>query len=231
MIRCYDDFVDLLLSSGFSMGGGSADGIYAVIDWGWNEPPPYDTPIAWHTDDPKTDPWVWRMRVLEERSDIAYAKLFFKKSGFITREWYPYFLSARRGGLAFDEAYDDGNISHNAKRIYDVVYECGTMPLHGIKQMAGFTKEDKSGFDRAITELQMRMYLTMCGRQQKLSQKGLEYGWSSTVFCKTEDFFGVAVSEEAAIIPPDAAKEKIREQILKLNPTAQDKKIDKFILG
>ena len=231
MIRCYDDFVDELLKSGFSMAGGSADGIYAIIDWGWNEQPPYDTPIAWHTEDSETDPWVWRMRVLEERSDTAYAKLFFKKSGFITRDWYQYFLAVRRGGMTFDEAYDDGTISHNAKRIYDVVDEFGTMPLHGIKQMSGFTKEDKSGFDRAITELQMRMYLTMCGRQQKLSQKGLEYGWSSTVFCKTEDFFGEAVFEEASKIPPDEAHEIIKEQILRLNPAAQTRRIDKFISG
>jgi hypothetical protein len=117
MVRCYDDFVETLLNAGFSMGGGSADGIYAVIDWGWNEQPPYDTPIAWHTDDPETDPWEWRMRVLDERNDIAYAKVFFKKSGFITKEWYPYFLAVRRSGLSFDEAYENGKISHFAKRI------------------------------------------------------------------------------------------------------------------
>ena len=63
------------------------------------------------------------MRVLDERGDIAYAKLFFKKSGYIIKEWYPYFLAARRGGNTFDEAYKDGTISHLAKRIYDVV--CG----------------------------------------------------------------------------------------------------------
>jgi hypothetical protein len=68
MIRSYNDFVETLLNAGFSMAGGSADGIYAVIDWGWNESPPYDTPIRWHTDDPETDPWEWRIRVLDERS-------------------------------------------------------------------------------------------------------------------------------------------------------------------
>jgi hypothetical protein len=170
MIRCYDDFVETLLTSGFSMGGGNADGIYAVIPWGWNETPPYETPIRWHTENPDTDPWEWRMRVLDERNDVAYGKLFFKKSGYITKEWYPYFLAVRRGNISFDEAYADGTISHFAKRIYDAVSENGTLPLHVIKQLAGFSKEDKSGFDRAITELQMKMYLTMCGRQHKLSQ-------------------------------------------------------------
>jgi hypothetical protein len=230
-VHCYSDFVEVLLKSGFSMGGGSADGICAIIPWGWNETPPYETPVRWHTEDPDTDPWEWRMRVLNERSDIAYGKLFFKKSGFITKEWYPYFLAVRRCGITFDEAYGGGKISNFAKRIYDVVADNGTLPLDGIKQMAGFSKEDKSGFDRAITELQMKMFLTMCGRQQKLSRKGEEYGWSSTVFCTTENFFGEAVFETAAKITGDEAHQKIREQILRLNPDALDKKINKFICG
>lgn len=211
MIKNYSDFVNVLLDAGFSMGGGNSEGIYSTVSWGWDETPPYDTPVRWHTGDAETDPWEWRMRILDERTDIAYAKLFFKKSGFITKEWYPYFLSARRDGRSFGDEYSDGAISNFAKRIYDVVYESGNLPLHAIKQFAGFSKEDKSGFDRALTELQMKLYLTMCGRQQKLSQKGEEYGWSSTVFCTTEDFFGEDVFEKAADIKPEEAAEKIRQ--------------------
>lgn len=230
MIRNYNDFVDALLAAGFSLAGNN-DGIYAVVPWGWNDAPPYETPVSWHTGDPETDPWEWRIRVLDERDDIAYGKIFFKKSGFITKEWYPYFLAARRGGVSFEEAYEDGTISHFAKRIYESVAENGTLPLDGIKQVAGFSKEDKSGFDRALTELQMRMFLTVCGSRQKLSQKGEEYGWSSTVFCTTEAYFGENVFAQAAKISKDEAAEKIRTQILRLNPDAQDKKIKKFIFG
>jgi len=232
MVRCYDDFVEILLDAGFSMAGGSTDGIYAIIDWGWNETPPYETPIAWHTDDPETDPWEWRMRVLEERSDVAYAKLFFKKTGFITRAWYPYFLAARREGLTFDEAYDDGTISHAAKRIYDVVADNGALPTHIIKQLAGFSREDKSSFDKALTELQMKMHLTMCGKQFRSEKLAVSNNaWASTVMTTTERFFGEAVFEEADRISKKTAIEKIREQVLKLNPSAQDKKISKFIFG
>ncbi|MDD4296698.1 MAG: hypothetical protein PHC69_07035 [Ruminiclostridium sp.] len=79
------------------------------------------------------------------------------------------------------DEYSDGTMSHFAKRIYDVIIENETLPLHAIKQISGFSKEDTSKFDRALVDLQMKMYLTMCGRQQKLSKKGEEYGWSSTV--------------------------------------------------
>jgi len=230
MIRCYDDFVETLLTAGFSMGGGSADGIYSIIDWVWNEIPPYETPIAWHTGNIETDPWEWRMRVLDERDDIAYAKVFFKKSGFITKEWYPYFLSARRGGLTFDEAYDDGTVSHYARRIYEAVSENGALATHTIKQVAGFSRDEKTNFDKALTELQMKMYLTMCGKQYRSIKAEMNNCWASTVMTTTESFFGNAVFEEADGIPSEVAFEKIREQILKLNPSADEKKISKFIL-
>lgn len=171
------------------------------------------------------------MRVLDERNDIAYGKLFFKKSGYITKEWYPYFLVARRRGRSFDDSYNAGVMSHFAKRIYDVVAENGNLPLHAIKQIAGFSREDKLQFDKALTELQMKMFLTMCGRQQKLSQKGEEYGWSSTVFCTTESFFDESVFRKAAKLSEQEAREAITERILQLNPDAPPKKREKFIMG
>jgi hypothetical protein len=112
-----------------------------------------------------------------------------------------------------------------------VVAENGNMPMHGLKQIAGFSKEDKPGFDRAMTELQMKMYLTLCGRQQKLSQLGMEYGWASTVFCVTESFFDKEIFVAAAKIPRDEAFDRIKKQIVKLNPGAEEKRIRKFILG
>ncbi|MCL2399943.1 MAG: hypothetical protein FWC91_09420 [Defluviitaleaceae bacterium] len=231
MVRCYNDFIEALLAAGFSMGGGSADGIYAIIEHSWNEEPLHDTPIRWHTGNPETDPWEWINRVLDERNDIAYGKLFFKKSGYITKEWFPCFLAVRRGGIEFYEAYEGGSISHFAKRIYDVVATGKTFPIEEIKRLGGFSREDKSGFDRAMAELQMKMFISPCGRQYKISQKGEEYGWSSTVFCTTEQFWGEEIFEEATKISTDEAIEKIKTQVLKLNPLAEDKKIKKFILG
>ena len=229
MITNYNSFVEALLNAGFSMAGGNSDGIYAVIDWGWNEPLPYDTPIAWHTGNPDTDPWEWRMRVLEERDDIAYSKFFFKKSGFITREWYPYFLAVRRSGT-FEDTYARGVISHEAKRVYDVLSQSDATPSHIAKQEAGFTKENKSAFERALVELQMQMFITTCGRRARTTKMGEEFDcWASAVFCTSEKFWGDDVFEQAAKISSSDAVSKITGQILKLNPDAQQKKIDKFI--
>ena len=230
-IKEYQGFVEALLKSGFSMGGGNDEGVFSLIPWSWDETPPYETPVRWHTGEKETDPWEWRMRVLDERRDIAYGKVFFKKSGYITRAFAPYFLAARRGKEEFAGAYAEGTLSHAAKRIYNAVLEYGTLPLHAIKQIASFGAEEKSRFDSALTELQMRMFLTMCGRQQKLSQKGEEYGWYSTVFCTTEQFWGEEVFAEAASIKKDDAIKAISDQVYVLNPQAEEKKIRKFILG
>jgi len=232
MVHCFDDFVQALLDAGFSMGSGNNDGIYSIVNWNWNEEPPYPTPVSWHTGNMETDPWEWRIRVLEERDDIAYAKVFFKKSGFITKPWYPYFLAARRGEQSFDDAYQDGNISHFGKRIYDVLTTHDRLPLQDIKLHGKFTREDKAGFDRALTELQMKMFTTICSSQPRMSQKGPINGvMPSTVLCTTERFFGMDMFKEAANISIEEAKAKITQQILKLNPQAEEKKINKFIFG
>lgn len=229
MIQNFSDFCRELSECGFSMGGGNAKGIYAVIPFDWTTQNLVETPIKWHTGDPETDPWEWRMRVLEERDDIAYAKVFYQTSGFITKEWYPYFYAVRRKGEAFEEAYDNGTVSRMAKEIYEIISE-GEVAFHEIKQIGGFRREDNSRFERAIVELQMRMFITMCGRAQKVNKKGETYGWSSTVFTTVEDFW-----EKRGVILPDfdpvLSYEKIREQIIRLNPDATQKKIDKFIRG
>ena len=169
------------------------------------------------------------MRVLEERTDIAYSKVFFKTSGFITKDWYPCFYAVRRNGETLEEAYERGGISHTAKRIYDIVRD-GYVALHEIKAMGGFGKEDKSQFDRALVELQMGMFITMTGRKQKKNKYGIEYGWNSTVFTTVENFWAERGFEIRSL---DAGEsyEKIRQQILLLNPTAEEKTIRKFVRG
>ena len=228
MINSFEDFCRELLSCGFSMGGGNAKGIFALIDYDWTNQDALDTPVKWHCGDRSLDPWEWWMRVLEERRYISYSKVFFKTSGFITRDWYPYFYSVRRNGESFEEAYAGGGISYMAKRIYEIV-SAGEVALHEIKALGSFGKEDKAQFNKAVVELQMRMFITMSGRQQK-NKYGLEYGWNSTVFATVEDFWemrGFAITECDA----KESYEKIREQILRLNPMAEKNAIRKFIEG
>ncbi len=228
MIHGYNGFVQALLKAGFSMSG-KCDGVFSLIDFGWEEQPP-DSPIRWHTGDPDTDPWEWRKRVLEQRDDILYGKVFFKKAGYILGDMLPLFLAARGADRAFEERYADGLISHEGKRIFKVLEENGPLPLEEIKALGGFSRENKSAFDRGLTELQMRLDITMCGTRQRRNKFGEEYGWHSTVLCLMEERFPEA-KEKAASIKKDAAIVELTQRVLELNPQADLKKTRKFILG
>jgi len=233
MVRDYDDFIRELLRAGFSQFGGQKDSMVQVIPHTWGDEPP-DSAIQWHTGDPGHDPWQWRMRALSERGDIAYAKVFFQKAGFITQEWYPYFLAVRRPhGRSFGEAYACGMMSRAAKRAYDTLRENGALPVHELKAMAGLgrEKEEKSAFERAIAELQMGLYITLCGQARKVSRAGEAYGWASNMLCLTEDFWPEEVCERAAALDPEEAAEAIEERVYKLNPGADQKKVRRFING
>lgn len=223
-IGSFDGFLKSLYACGFTPGGENPEGVFCLAE-------DFAPCVQWHTDAPDTDPWEWRMRVLDERQDIAYAKLFFQKSGYITLEWYPRFLAVRRNGRGFDEIYFGGELSSDTKRIYQALRSEHILALHEIKQVCGFTSEDKSRFDRALTQLQMKMLITMCGRKRKLAKSGAEYGWNSTVFCTAEDFFPQETFEAAARIKPADAAEKIMQRILEMNPAADMKKAQKLILG
>ena len=225
MIQSYDDFCRELLAAGFSCAG--KDETFSLIGNNWNE----EGSLRWHTGDPEADPWEWRIRVLDERDDIAYAKVFNKKAGFITRAWYPYFLAARRGGISFAQAYMDGTVTHNAKRIYEAISAYGSLPTEEIKRVANFSREDKSKFDSALNELQMRLFVTIQGQQLKFTSAGESYGMPSTVFCTTEHFWGEEVFAQAAGLSESDAVETIAQQIMRLNPAAQEKKVLKFIKG
>ncbi|MBP3611054.1 MAG: hypothetical protein J6J42_12065 [Lachnospiraceae bacterium] len=226
MVNSFKEFCEELIKSGFSMGGGNAKGIYAVVPYDWKTTIP-SCPVVWHTGDPETDPWEWRMRVLEERKDIAYGKVFFGSSGYITKEWYPYFLAVRRQGMTFEEWYETGTISYMEKLVYDVIAENKKIALHDIKRDCGITKETSSQFDKALTSLQKNLFVTMCGRMPKFNKNGEPYGWNSTVFCTVEEFWGEEMFME---ISKEEAYQRIHDQILKLNPDAEEKVIKKFIL-
>jgi hypothetical protein len=228
MIHIYSEFITELHSAGFSGAVGvKDDDVFGLFRYGWDAED--ENAPHWHTGDPDTDPWEWRVRVLNERDDIAYGKVFFHKAGYITRQWYPYFLAARRDGNTFDELYLDGLYSLEAKRVYETLTENRGLPVHEIKALAGFGRDDKSRFERALTDLQMGLFITMCGQAQKRSKIGGGYGWASMIYCTTEQFWGDEIFEQAAKISSIEAAEIITEQIFKLNPEANVKRIRRFI--
>ncbi|MDO5293794.1 MAG: hypothetical protein Q4F05_13740 [bacterium] len=225
-ITNYNEFIDALEKAGFSMSGDNSEGIFTLCDQ-------FGEAIAWHTEQPETDPWLWRMRVLKEQSDIAYGKLFFGKGGFITAKWFPYFYAVRRGNKDLEQEYRKGTISASARRIYTLLKEERELPVHRIKELLGFGKgkEERPLFDAAIVELQMKLYILPFGEERKIAKSGEPYGWPAMVYGLTENFFEQTVIEEAEKLSFENAYSQIDKQILLLNPQAKENKRKKFILG
>ena len=231
-IYSYGDFVEGLLAAGFALGGSNAESIYTLVPWDWREQPPYDTPVRWHTGDPETDPWEWRMRVLTERDDIAYGKVFFKKSGYITRAWYPYFLAARRQGRTLFEAYEEGQVSREAKRVYEALLAADSLPAHELKRRAGFSSQEKAPFERALTELQMRpLHHRLRPAAKALPNPGRGTAGPRPPSAPPSASGGCGLFREADALYPPGGGGGHRPSGLPPQPRGAPQKVQKFIRG
>lgn len=221
-IDTFPSFCTALREAGFSMGGSNDEGIFSLCTY-------FSENLVSHTGNAETDPWEWRIRGITECNDLAYSKLFFNKGGWITKEWFPYFMAVRREHKTLTKMYSDGLISHAAKRIYDVIRDSPDIAFHEIKMMVNCDKSQTYKFEAALTMLQMKMFILISGQKCKLSKEGKEYGWPVTTFCTTENFFGEEIFDLSCEIGQDEAIERITEQILFLNPNADHRVIPKFI--
>lgn len=222
-IISFNTFITELLKVGFTLAG-YKDGIFTLCDY-------FGDNIESHTDDPDTDPWVWRMKSILERNDIVYGKIFFNKGGYITKEWFPYFYALRRRQRTFEETYASGEISYMAKEIYDIIAKQPNISLHEIKLAVGATKESKPQIDQAITQLQMKLFITISGQTYKTSKDGQPYGWPVTTFKTIDKFIDDDILTASQKINPEESFHIIQRRILQLNPDASTKKIQKFIYG
>lgn len=221
-IDSFYSFCEALREVGFSMGGSNDEGVFSLCNY-------FSDNIVAHTGDKETDPWEWRIRGITECKDLAYGKLLLNKGGWITKKWFPYFMSIRRGNKTLIEMYNDGLISNTAKKIYDLISNTPGLSLQEIKATVGYDKNEKSEFDASITMLQMKMFITISGEKFKLSKDGKAFGWPVTTFRTIEDSFGEEIFDLSCAIDKQDAIERIMEQIFILNPNAESKVIFKFI--
>ena len=182
----------------------------------------------WWTGNEKTDPWVWRM-ILAEDPDIAYGKVFRGKAGFVSRAWFPYFASYRRDGYDFDTLYEVGKASHRSKKIINLLEKQPLIASYRIKSMAGFSKNGEKGFEGTLALLQMQTYITVRCFTRKQNKTGGYYGWHIGVYSLSEDKFGYDLMRSAYPLGAKGAKEKLIEQMMKINPGIQYSAAEKFL--
>lgn len=183
---------------------------------------------CWFSDDNEHDPWDWRKRIAQE-GNIAYGKLFRKKSGFISKRWYPKFANFRRDGYDFDSLADEGLAPRKSSAIMTLFGRGEVLPSYEIKRRAGFDKGGEKGFEGALTLLQMQTYLTVRGFEQKRNKAGEPYGWSTGLYSTPESLFGNDLVRSEYDKDPKQSRDEIAEHCRKLLGAEQEKSIQKLI--
>ncbi len=174
------------------------------------------------------NPWRWRALAASE-GKVVYGKFFGKKAGFLSKDWFPYFVSYRRNGFDFDTQYELGMTSRKSKLLMDALENQSSVASYRLKETAGFSRNGESGFDSAITQLMMQTYVVICGFEHKLNRTGKKYGWPVADYCTAEMKFGAECVRSKYDLSKEEALAKITEHMHKLYPDATEKEIRKEI--
>ena len=158
----------------------------------------------WFSDEVE-GPWNWRMELAASR-EIAYARLFRGKYGFVSPEMYPHLANYRREGYDFDARVDEGLVRDGEKRLYALIEDGMNLSMELRRAFNG------KGFESALTGLQMRAYVTCSGFERRRNRKGEPYGWEIARYETAEAVFGARCSA-AYDAEPEESLEIIRKKL------------------
>lgn len=108
--------------------------------------------------------FVWEAKdALPAAKKAYYGKALKKRPSFISLEFFPafYFLQKRKNGAeAYVAEYMRGELSHEAKKIMDALFEQSPMVTADLKIASRLAHPDRrAAFDKAMAELQQRLYI------------------------------------------------------------------------
>lgn len=222
MLSTYEDFAACVDRQGFMTLSANPEG--------WPSVGGMTESAKWFTGDPESDPWQWRVRIVGERR-AAYAKVFRGMPSFISRQWYPFVIAARRGGQTFDELWERGMMREEAKRIYAQFTNRTLLATHEIKRLCGFTGKAKGRYDTAMNALQAGMFITTAGMTRMTTPEGRPYSWPVTEYSRLEDWTWPETMERAEALNAAQAYERIADAMKSQMPGISAAVLRKFILG
>lgn len=127
-------------------------------------------PLPRHHHDPTLHlAWLWKDSLPSQKL-VFYGKLLKGKPTLISLDLFPYFyaLSDNYGEPDdYLESYRSGQMSQEARRIYEVLLEQGPCDTGRLRREAGLWGHQNSArFDRALAELQRSLRIAKCGISQ-----------------------------------------------------------------
>lgn len=249
-LRTIDDLYNLVLTIGFlplfacsnspagskgSSSSSSSNGSNGLSGFSVEE---RVTAEQWWTGDSSSDPWEWRI-MASRHPDIAYGKFFDRKAGFISKEWFPVFANYRREGYDFEALFEDELASYRSKKIMDALGvddegQSSEIMSNELKTLAGFGKRadgsaGEKNYEGILTELQMQSYVIMSDFQRRKNKKGQDYGWHIAMISTPETKWGYEAIASGYKESPQASWERIKGQIKRFFPEADDESIYKLL--
>ncbi len=108
--------------------------------------------------------FVWEMKnILPSEKKIFYGKVLKRRPTMISLEYLPYFYAlAERTGTKEEHQlqFKSGRLSDLARNIMDALMDSSPQVTKGLKLATGkHAKDDRSEFDKAMAELQSKMYI------------------------------------------------------------------------
>jgi hypothetical protein len=182
-----------------------------------------ELPCLWHAACGMRDPlmpehthhdpyisFVWEMKdVLPAEGKIYYGKLLKRRPTMVSLEYLPYFyvLSGRSGAKdEYRKEFLTGRISSIARDIMEALKDSSPQVTRGLKLATGaFTKDERGVFDKAITELQAKMFIA------KVAEESDPFSFVWAPFTRA---FAAQV-RKARRLSPEVARQKLLEQYFK----------------
>ncbi len=179
-----------------------------------------ELPCLWHAACGMRDPlmpqhshhdpylsFVWEMKdILPSERKLYYGKLLKRRPTMISLEYFPYFyvLSGRTGARKeYVQEHARGRLSTTAHAIMEALDDSSPQATQGLKLATGMiAKGERAEFDRAIAELQSKMFIVKVGEQHD----PFTFIWAPIEACFRKEI------RRARRITPERARRLILEQ-------------------
>lgn len=203
----------------------------------------------WFSDE-EEGPWEWKGPVIRELN-CAYGKLFQKKAGFVSMEWFPELVNYRRSVYNLHAESPESM----DRVIYDTVTEHESLLSKEIKAMCDYRKKavkrsanpfdswessevkallknskpKGEGFETVITRLQMGTWLVVADFEYLYNKQVDPYGWGIARYTTPEALYGKDIIQASSHRSPEESKQRLIDYLTRMLPQATHMQIEKII--
>jgi hypothetical protein len=201
-VKFYKDFVEKVEELGFMPFSPILDGLLHF--------PEYTVQSNWFTDDPDTDPWLWKYRATREKK-LAFGNILGGQKGFVSSRMYPVFYTVFRPQESFEERWEQGLVNAATRKLWQLFNNYGMLSTSDMRKALGVTlKKGGSHLDASIKDLQRDFYVTVNGAALKTGKQGKQYGWYENIYVRVADW----APKEWGITKSGLNKEQAKREIL-----------------